>query len=261
MLDAEMECRPVDGVRRLIAWDCERCSCNGGGDSSGRPNSPLLTTDSLLVESNIVGQKVDGPLSRITVYLAGSCVFAEDAVAIGKWKKAVCRKYSMQALYPLDNELPAGGRSPETAMRIFEANRAMLREADALICNLTPFRSPSSDPGTVFELGLGVGLGKPVFGYTLSPVSLLDRTVAADPSARFEARRGVWVDRDGDSIEDYGLLDNLMIDCGVRTGGLPMVVASAGATHREVFERCVKQVRAWFDSCEAPALYEVAPAP
>jgi nucleoside 2-deoxyribosyltransferase len=186
-------------------------------------------------------------MSKIVAYMAGCCVFQPDAVAIGQWKKEVCARYSVQGLYPLDNELPAGGNPSDAAMRIFEANRAMVARSDVLICNLTPFRSPSADPGTVMELGLGLGLQKPVFGYSLASGSLLDRTLAADPSARRDARRGAWVDHRGDLIEDFGLVDNLMIDCALRLSGRSMIVAAPGATHLEVFEQCVREVRAFFD--------------
>jgi nucleoside 2-deoxyribosyltransferase len=186
-------------------------------------------------------------IRTITVYLAGGCVFSPDAAGIGKWKKEICAKYSFRGLYPLDNEIPAGANPTDTAMRIFEANCAMVSRSDAVICNLTPFRSPSADPGTVFEIGLGVGLAKPVFGYSLATAGLRERTVAADPSARFDARRGAWVDAAGDLIEDFGLGDNLMIDCGLRAGGRPMVFAAEGWDHRRVFEQCVIQARSYFD--------------
>jgi len=72
------------------------------------------------------------------VYLAGPEVFLPDAAEIGRCKKALCERYNCIGLYP-----------------------RMIRSADFGIANLTPFRGPS-DVGTVFELGMLLGLGKPV---------------------------------------------------------------------------------------------------
>ena len=70
----------------------------------------------------------------------------------------------LTGLYPLDNDIqPAAERADKL---IYQANKAMMQRADFGICNLTPFRGASADAGTVFELGLMVGFGKPVFAYT-----------------------------------------------------------------------------------------------
>jgi nucleoside 2-deoxyribosyltransferase len=80
---------------------------------------------------------------------------------IGERKKHLCANYGFIGLYPSDNEL-------QSDKDIFAANMKMISEADCGIFNLTPFRGPSADVGTVFELGVMVTLGKPVFGYTNS---------------------------------------------------------------------------------------------
>lgn len=99
----------------------------------------------------------------------------------------------------------------------------MIESASAVIANLTPFRGPSADPGTVFELGYAVGLGRLVLGYTNEPGTLLDKTCAADPAASRDAVRRVWHDRLGLVIEDFGLADNLMIACGLEASGARLV--------------------------------------
>ena len=43
--------------------------------------------------------------------------------------------------------------SNEVALRISQANEQCMRSCDLVVANLTPFRSPSADPGTTFELG------------------------------------------------------------------------------------------------------------
>ena len=44
--------------------------------------------------------------------------------------------------------------------------------ADAIIANLTPFRGPSADAGTVYELGYMAGRGKLCLGYCNDPAVL-----------------------------------------------------------------------------------------
>ncbi|MFC7552233.1 nucleoside 2-deoxyribosyltransferase [Pseudoroseomonas wenyumeiae] len=43
---------------------------------------------------------------------------------------------------------------------------------------MTPFRGPSADAGTVFELGFMRALGRPVFGYANAVANFRDRTLA-----------------------------------------------------------------------------------
>ncbi len=51
---------------------------------------------------------------------------------------------------------------------IFRADIAMMEACDVIIANLTPFRGPSADAGTLTEIGWFLGRGKPVFGYSNS---------------------------------------------------------------------------------------------
>jgi nucleoside 2-deoxyribosyltransferase len=84
----------------------------------------------------------------LKLYLAGPDVFLREAVEIGRRKKALCRDNGHEGLFPLDNDV-----SPDDAAAIFAANRGLMDRADAGLFNLSPFRGPSADAGTVFELG------------------------------------------------------------------------------------------------------------
>ncbi len=109
----------------------------------------------------------------------------------------------------------------------------------AVIANLTPFRGPSADAGTVYEIGFARGLGLRVFGYATVAQDFLDRTLAAIPAR--QAEDGGWWDPDGLLIEQFGLFDNLMIEGALaETGGL---LREAADRWRDltVFERCVAQ--------------------
>jgi nucleoside 2-deoxyribosyltransferase len=48
----------------------------------------------------------------------------------------------------------------------------------AIIANLTPFRGPSADVGTVYEVGFARALGLKIFGYATTATAFLDRTLA-----------------------------------------------------------------------------------
>ena len=76
-------------------------------------------------------------------------------VEIGRRKVEICAHHGLTGLYPLDNavDLPAS----DASLRIFRGNEAMMDEADAIIANLTPFRGPGADAGTVYELGYMAG--------------------------------------------------------------------------------------------------------
>ncbi|MFX6778571.1 nucleoside 2-deoxyribosyltransferase, partial [Acinetobacter baumannii] len=80
------------------------------------------------------------------------------AVEIGKRKAAICARHGVTGHYPLDNVVDLS--APGASLTIFKSNEAMMDAADAIIANLTPFRGPSADAGTVYELGYMAGRGK-----------------------------------------------------------------------------------------------------
>lgn len=185
---------------------------------------------------------------RRRVYLAGPDVFLKDAAAVGEQKKRLCAAFGFEGLYPLDEPMSAKDQVPLDA-RIYRACVAMLRRADFAIVNLTPFRGPSADAGTVFELGMAVGLGKPVFGYTNDPADMLARILRSD-DAVFDAASKVWRDREGLEIENFGNADNLMVDRALADAGAPLVrhAAPPGDRFRDLtgFEACLRLAAARF---------------
>ena len=114
--------------------------------------------------------------SKKTIYLAGPDVFLPDAIEMGNRKKTLCEEQGFVGLFPYDTEIDSIPINAREDHFIYRANLAMIRRADAGVFNLTPFRGVSADAGTVFELGLMIGLGKPVFGYTNESDDLLTRT-------------------------------------------------------------------------------------
>jgi nucleoside 2-deoxyribosyltransferase len=126
--------------------------------------------------------------------------------------------------------------------RIGLRNEAHIRSCQAIVANLTPFRGPSADVGTVYEVGFARALGLKVFGYATVAAPFLARTLAAVASVE---REGAWWDSDGLLVESFGLFDNLMIPNGIDASGGDLIVGEAADRWRdlEIFERCVCAAR------------------
>ena len=154
------------------------------------------------------------------IYLAGPDVFLPDALEIGRRKAAICARHGVSGLYPLDNavDLAAG----DASLTIFKGNEAMMDAADAIIANLTPFRGPSADAGTVYELGYMAGRGKLCLAYSNdpSPYAGARRRAIIDVKASPDGR---LIDPDGLTVEDFGLPDNLMMIHALDLHGCPLV--------------------------------------
>jgi nucleoside 2-deoxyribosyltransferase len=173
------------------------------------------------------------------IYLAGPDVFLPDAHAMGRRKAAICAAHGLAGLFPLDSEIDHSTR--DASLRIFRGNEAMMDEASAIIANLMPFRGPGADPGTVYELGYMAGRGKLCIGYSNDP------SVYADRVGRFvdvASEDGRLVDAQGLTVEDFGLVDNLMMIHALDLHGCPLVTPARMPVDvwRDLaaFEACVR---------------------
>ena len=173
------------------------------------------------------------------IYLAGPDVFLPDAVEIGKRKAAICARHGLSGLYPLDNAVDL--TAADASVTIFKGNEAMMDAADAVIANLTPFRGPGADAGTVYELGYMAGRGKRLFAYCNDPALYLERVRRFGPVTK--SADGRFADRDGLTVEDFGLPDNLMMIHALDLHGARLVTprqAPADLWHDlTAFEACV----------------------
>jgi len=186
------------------------------------------------------------------VYLAGPDVFLPDGLDVGRRKLDLCTRYGLTGLYPLDNaiDIAAG----DASLQIFRGNEAMMCEADAIIANLTPFRGPSADAGTVYELGYMAGRGKLCLGYSNDPSSYADRMRGL---TEVSSRDGRLIDALGLTVEDFGLADNLMMIHALDLHGCALVTprqAPADIWHDlSAFETCVRMAAERLASVHAPA--------
>jgi nucleoside 2-deoxyribosyltransferase len=172
------------------------------------------------------------------IYLAGPDVFIREASRIREVKGDICARYDFDPVFPVDSK-------GLIASEIFEADCLLMSRKDVPfgLFNLSPFRGPSADPGTVFELGYMYALGKQVFGYTNSTLDYRFRI--KDVTQRDD--RKLW-DVDGYEIENHGLTDNLMIECAILASGA-IIERKKPASEVdplaavEAFDACVRALR------------------
>jgi nucleoside 2-deoxyribosyltransferase len=161
------------------------------------------------------------------VYLAGPDVFFPEPLSWAARKKAICDRHGLIGVTPFWRRI---------AMR----NEAHIRGCQGLIANLTPFRGPSADVGTVYEVGFARALGLAIFGYATTTEPFLPRTLKLlgdDAQARDD---GTWSDGDGLLVEQFGLFDNLMIEGGIAGSGGALITGDAGRwDDLALFERSV----------------------
>ena len=173
------------------------------------------------------------------IYLAGPDVFLPDAVETGRRKADICARHGLTGLYPLDNKVDLAASS--ASLDIFKGNEAMMDAADAIIANLTPFRGPSADTGTVYELGYMAGRRKLLFAYSNDPATYAERVGRTHKLTKCSS--GQLIDRDGLTVEDFGLPDNLMMIHALDLHGAALVMprqAPADIWHDLAsFEACV----------------------
>lgn len=174
----------------------------------------------------------------MTAYLAGPDVFLPDAPAQAARKSAICARYGITALPPLNEDVASLAAMPEhEAWRvIFAKDVAMMERADIVIANLTPFRGASADAGTLVELGWFLGRGRPIFAYSNSASPFAARS-ATQCAALPDPMPGL-------TVGGFGLPDNLMIPGAVEAGGgLPILLPEVGLDlpfdSLDVFARCV----------------------
>ena len=158
---------------------------------------------------------------RSLLYLAGPEVFLPNATELAAEKKALCIDHGFEGLFPLDNAIDAAGLSPEAyALAIAAANEDLMRQADGIIANLTPYHGPSGDVGTAYEVGFMRALGKPIFAYTNVVADFSDRVVEY---LRVPAHLRPDPYADGCAIEAFGLADNLMLERAAHASGSLMI--------------------------------------
>jgi nucleoside 2-deoxyribosyltransferase len=169
------------------------------------------------------------------IYLAGPSVFDPDWEAQARAMKAACAARGAIGLYPTDNQVDLPQERFEHGVAIFEVDRDMVLACDGLVADFTPFRGPSADVGTVWELGFAQGLGRAVAAFSR------DRR-------EYQERLPEWLPApDGRAVEGFGMADNVML-VGSNLAGRPerraQTVGGLFGTFEEALDACVAELRA-----------------
>jgi nucleoside 2-deoxyribosyltransferase len=187
-------------------------------------------------------------LPTLRVYLAGPEVFLRNAKEIGEKKKLLCRKYGFEGIFPIDAEIETKGKSAqEIGLCISDVNEGLIKSCQIVIANITPFRGPSSDVGTVYEMGYAHALGKIVLAYTNVATPFTERTVKSLNDKVKRDPKGILRDNQGMFIEENCLIDNLMIDGCINANSKILVVEEAPTDQLFVFlngfEKCLLEAQ------------------
>lgn len=172
-------------------------------------------------------------MSKPKVYLAGPDVFLPEPEKHVALLKAACVDHGLEGVFPLDVSMECpdcdegsvhsptaqpgyeyracstcgGTGSLATPEKIFETNLGLIRSCQGVLANMTPFRGPSADVGTGWEMGFAYGLGIPVIGYTSNPHHYYARV------GEYRSKCVKPLFDDFETIEDFNLQDNLMLTC------------------------------------------------
>lgn len=170
-------------------------------------------------------------VTTMKIYVAGPDVFRPDAVEWAEKARRLVEISGHVALMPTDNQETA-------AAGIFRANMQLIRECDAVVANLNPFRGCEPDSGTCFEIGCAVALGKRVVGYLDDDRAMAERLMG-NFGAKAVAGGSRVVDGDGYAVENFGLPLNLMlsIPCEIVRGDLSKALETLGRYPGETAEQ------------------------
>ncbi len=164
-----------------------------------------------------------------SVYLAGPEVFYPEAQQHGRRMQAVCSEWGFAGLFPLDAEIPPSPQGQSRA--IYQANRALIARADAVVANLRDFRGFEPDSGTVWEVSYALARGKPVIGYCPTAATIQERLNASAHGRLFDADC---------AVENFGLPLNLMLAHSLTA------IAYGGETHFDGLKAALAQLQVVF---------------
>ena len=180
----------------------------------------------------------------LKLYLAGPEVFLPDARAVLDAKAAMTRAYGFEPICPGDLAIEPAPTRHQFGLNISATDEGFMNAADGVIANLTPFRGIAADPGTAFELGYMCASGKLVAAYTNVAENHYARTLAYYGGSIEIAADGHKRGPDGLSLEDFDMIENLMLHGGVERRGGPVIVhkAAAKALYSDLtgFEACLQ---------------------
>ncbi len=182
-----------------------------------------------------------------TLYFAGPREFLRQADSLASEARLLAEAAGFSLIVSGAVDLRESEPSEAMAREIYAQRLANMRQADAAIVNLTPFRVPHCEPAAAFEAGFFSGLDKPVFAY-MNIVSESEAELAARVEALVGAEpdeSGVLRDDAGAAIEDFGLPESLMLWAEARR--LYVIVTPDPDLDLTGFQLCLDAVKLYTD--------------
>lgn len=177
------------------------------------------------------------------VYLAGPEVFLPNAREVLDAKIALTRRYGFTPVSPGDLEIPAYETKRGHGLAISAVNEKLMLGAEMIVANLTPFRGIAADVGTVYELGFMCARGCPAYGFSNVARDHFERLKAYYGGAVHPDAQGRPRGPDGLAVEDFDMIENLMLDGGIEARGGAFVTREVAAeamfTDLGAFEECL----------------------
>jgi nucleoside 2-deoxyribosyltransferase len=171
-------------------------------------------------------------------------VFLPNAREILDHKIALARGYGFTPVSPGDLAVPETETQRQRGLAISAINEKLMSSADLIIANLTPFRGVAADVGTAFELGFMCARGCPAFAFTNCTENHFERV-----SRLYEGKVHLGADGrhrgpDGLSLENFDMIDNLMLDGGIDARGGVIITRKVAPDQLFVdltaFEECLR---------------------
>jgi nucleoside 2-deoxyribosyltransferase len=185
-----------------------------------------------------------------SIYLAGPDVFAPNPLEIGRRKKEICERHGLVGIFPMERvTLDMTMSKREQGLVVYDVMEETMSECDAIIVNMTPYHGPSMDAGSAFEMGFMRALKKPIFAYSNTASLFADRVVAYWEGKVTPRGNGEREGADGMALEEFDMVDNLMLDGSVRRS-TNIITATTIAPHEVYssltnFEACVERAAGW----------------
>lgn len=180
----------------------------------------------------------------LKLYLAGPEVFLPNAREVLDAKAALTREFGFEPICPGDVSIEPAPTRHEFGLKISAVDEDMMNRADGIVANLTPFRGIAADVGTAFELGYVCAQGKKVAGYTNMTANHFERTRGFYDGKVSEGPDGRKRGPDSLSLEDFDMIENLMLHGGIeRRGGFIAIHEAAPEelyTDLTAFRQCLE---------------------
>ncbi|MBE1208598.1 nucleoside 2-deoxyribosyltransferase [Aminobacter carboxidus] len=177
------------------------------------------------------------------VYLAGPEVFLPNAREVLDRKIALTRRYGFTPISPGDLEVPATDTKRSKGVAISSINERLMMSSDMIIANLTPFRGVAADVGTAFELGFMCARGCPAYAFSNTSSSHFDRVARSYDGHVYTDAQNRPRGPDGLAVEDFDMVDNLMLDGGIEARGGAIITREVEAAElfldHQAFEECL----------------------